>query len=84
MDSNELTKILNDEVQKKVKNEKIIATNQTFINILDIPKVEVYMNKFEYDRKTNPMVLFMSDFLDYTDEFIVFLMVVVLALKRLK
>lgn len=40
MDSFELAKILNDEVQKKVKNEKIIATNQTFINILDIPKVE--------------------------------------------
>ena len=69
MDSNELTKISNDEVQKKVKNENIIATNQSFI---DISNVDVIFHKFEYDRKTkNPMVLFMSDFLDYANEVIV-------------
>ena len=69
MDSNELTKILNDEVQKKVKNENIIATNKT---LFDISKVDVIFYKFDYDRKIkNPIVLFMPDFLDYADEVIV-------------
>ena len=72
MDSFELAKILNDEVQKKVKDENIIARNQTFINILDIPKVGVYVYKFEYDSKTTDIMgLFMPDFLKYADEFIV-------------
>ena len=69
MDSNELTKILNVEVQKKVKNENIIATNKT---LFDISKTDVIFYKFEYDRKIkNHMVLFMPDFLDYADEVII-------------